>query len=264
MKHQHQKYQQQKSQQQHPKVKLSEGLRAGDLQDMIFPVFTIDQFKSKMGEDKNVVVVAFKSKEKMPAVDLMEFIEKGYKFVLDADMSTGEERDGRYSVFVELERTNQVPDQILEMLKGIGQLTNCKEWSFKYFKDANLYETTAENLSEHIPLDEEIYVSKMQGLKQDKVEEFFNQGSVSLNINESNIITFDKPYSGSIQAKLVALGEYEKIKNQLPGKISLDETSQSQVIFLNKFLGNYDIEKVEDKFLVRNGSLAVILEKDRW
>ena len=55
---------------------LFEGLRSGDLQDMISPILNIDQFKSKMGEDKNVVVVAFKSKEKMPAIDLMEFIEK--------------------------------------------------------------------------------------------------------------------------------------------------------------------------------------------
>jgi hypothetical protein len=255
---------QQNNQHHHHKPKLFEGLRAGDLQDMISPILSIDQFKSKMGEDKNVVVVSFKTKEKMPAIDLMEFIEKGYKFVLDADMSTGEERDGRYSVFVELERTSEVPKQILEMLNGIGQLANCKDWSFRYFKDSNLYETTVENLSQFIPLDEQLYASKMQTLKQDKVTNFFDQGSVDVAISENNTLTFTRPYSGPIDAKLLAIGSYEEIKNKLQGKISLDETSQSQVVFLTKFLGNYDIEKIADKFLIRNGNSAVIIEKDRW
>ena len=244
--------------------KLFEGLRSGDLQDMISPILNIDQFKSKMGEDKNVVVVAFKSKEKMPAIDLMEFIEKGYKFVLDADISTGEERDGRYSVFVELERTTEVPGQILEMLNGVGQLTNCKEWSFRYFKDENLYETTVENLQKVIPLDETLYSAKMHLMKQNKVTEFFNQGATDVNVTESNILTISKPYASPIEVKLLALGEYDNLKNKLQGKISLDETSQSQVVFLTKFLGNYDIEKIADKFLIRNGNSAVIIEKDRW
>ena len=140
---------------------------------MISPIFSIDQFKSKMGEDKDVVVIAFKAKEKMPAVDLMEFIEKGYQFVLDADMSTGEERDGQYRVFVELERTTDVSRQIIEMLSGISKLTNCEAWDFNYFKDSNLYEASVDTLSQHIPTTKEDYVSKVESAKQLKIQEFF-------------------------------------------------------------------------------------------
>ena len=150
------------------KPKLFEGLRSGDLEDMISPILTVDQFKSKMGQDKDIVVVAFRAKEKMPAIDLMEFIEKGYKFVLDADMSTGEERDGQYSIFVELERTERAPKEILEMLIGIKQVTNCDEWSFRYFKDSNLYDVTEENLSKHIPLDGESYETSMLKTRTNK------------------------------------------------------------------------------------------------
>ena len=256
MKHQHK--------QRRPQLKLFEGLRAGDLTDMISPIFTVDQFKSKMGEDKNIVVVAFKAKEKMPAVDLMEFIEKGYQFVLDADISTGEERDGQYSVFVELERTKDVPRQIQEMLSGIGQLTNCKEWNFRYFRDVNLHEVTDEELSDHIPLDETMYSTKMLSLRKTKVSEFFNQGPLYIDLHENNNIVFSRPFSGNVEAKLIALGPYEKLKDQVPGKISLDENSQSQLLFLNKFLGNYEIHKIDNKFLIRNGDQAVIIEKDNW
>ena len=217
-----------------------------------------------MGQDKDIVVVAFRAKEKMPAIDLMEFIEKGYKFVLDADMSTGEERDGQYSIFVELERTERAPKEILEMLIGIKQVTNCDEWSFRYFKDSNLYDVTEENLSKHIPLDGESYETSMLKTRTNKVNEFFNQGPINIELDKDNTITFDRPYSGKVEAKLIAIGDYEKIKNQTPGKISLDESSRGQVLFLNKFLGNYDIVKIEDQFLIKNGDTAVVLEKNRW
>lgn len=249
---------------QHQRSNISEGLRSGDLRDMISPIFSIDQFKSKMGEDRDVVVVAFKAKEKMPAVDLMEFIEKGYQFVLDADMSTGEERDGQYRVFVELERTSDVSRQIIEMLSGISKLTDCESWDFNYFKDSNLYEANVDALSQHIPTTKEEYISKVESAKQLKIQEFFNQGSVDVDLSEENQLIFHRPYSGDVSAQLLAVGDYETLKDQIPGKISLDEGSISQVTFLEKFLGNYEIHKIDNKFLIRNGNQAVIIKKEIW
>jgi hypothetical protein len=75
---------------------LSEGLRSGDLENYVSELFTVDRYSSKMGEDSDIVVLGFRVREKHPAIDLMEFIEKGYDFILDADMSAGEENDGQY------------------------------------------------------------------------------------------------------------------------------------------------------------------------
>jgi hypothetical protein len=36
------------------------------------------------------------------------------------------------------------------------------------------------------------------------------------------------------------------------------------MLYLNKYLGNYDINKIEDHFLIRNGERAVILAKTSW
>jgi len=55
---------------------LTEGLRSGDLKEFVSEVFTVDQFKSKMGEDSDIVVISFRVREKHPAMDLVEFIEK--------------------------------------------------------------------------------------------------------------------------------------------------------------------------------------------
>ena len=75
---------------------LNEGLRAFDLADMVHPLFEIDTYRSKMGEDRDVCVLTFRVKDRDPARDLMEFIEKGYDFVLDSDVSSGENDKGEY------------------------------------------------------------------------------------------------------------------------------------------------------------------------
>jgi hypothetical protein len=40
-----------------------------------------------MGTDADVCVISFKVAGKEPSADLVSFIEKGYDFVLDADVS---------------------------------------------------------------------------------------------------------------------------------------------------------------------------------
>jgi hypothetical protein len=87
---------------------------------------------------------------------------------------------------------------------------------------------------------------------------------VGVALESNNTLTFSKPYAGDIKAKFISIGEYDDVKETVPGKLDINETSQGQVLFLNKFLGNYDINKIGNKFLIRNGKQAVVIEKDRW
>jgi hypothetical protein len=245
--------------------KIFEGLRHSDLSDAIDHVFTVDQYQSKMGKDENTIVLRFRANGKEPAIDLMEFIEKGYSFILDADMSAGEESDGSYSVFVEVERSPDAPNEILELLNGISRLTDVRKWRFRWYKDSIGKEFNIDNFSSSIPLTPEDY-QKLVG-DQDSVEisEFFNKGAVDAVFeNSKNTITFHRPFSTPLTVKLIALGEYNLLKNVLAGGIQLDESSQNQVLYLNKFLGNYEIHKIEEHFLIRNDERAVIIQKTDW
>ena len=38
---------------------IKEGLKAGDLEGVVSKTFSIDQYKSKMGEDKNILAVSY-------------------------------------------------------------------------------------------------------------------------------------------------------------------------------------------------------------
>jgi hypothetical protein len=246
------------------KPKLFEGLRSGDLKDQISEVFTVDQYKSKMGKDRDIVVLGFRVEDKYPATDLMEFIEKGYSFILDADMSTGEEQDGKYQVFVEIERTKKLPGQLRSLLDGVSQLCDCYDWKFKYQYAPDSLEFNEKSIMEHIPLDEVSYDQKMLEMKGKEVREFFDQGATEITLDEDNTIVASRPYAGPIAMELIAIGDYDKIKDQIPGGIQLDEASRSQVSFLEKYLGNYEINRINGKFLIRNGNKGMIVHKDRW
>jgi len=243
---------------------LNEGLRSGDLKNYVSEVFTVDRYSSKMGEDSDVVVLGFRVREKNPAIDMMEFIEKGYPFILDADISAGEENDGQYQVFVEIERTPNLTEQLTDLLKGIGQLCDCPNWKFRYQKANQSVEFNEDSITKNIPLTKEDYTAKVLSIKESDIKQFFNQGATNVTIDETNRLTFKRPYAGDIQAKFIAIGDYDIVKNTVPGKLSLDEASQSQMFFLAKYLGNYDINKIGNKFLIRNESKAIVIEKDRW
>jgi len=95
---------------------LFEGLEAGDLKRLIHPELHVDEFKSKLGDDSDVITISFKVATKEPAQDLVAFVEKGYEWVLDADASSGEMDDGSYIVFVELDRNKDAAENIMSLL----------------------------------------------------------------------------------------------------------------------------------------------------
>ena len=141
---------------------LNENLEHNDLKRLVHPELHIDEYKSKMGDDSDVCVVSFKVAGKEPAADLVSFIEKGYEFVLDADVSSGEKEGGDYLVFVELERTDKLPEQIIEIMEDIMNLTEqeLSDWRVRYYKSTQDNDLTAETLEQIIPLTPEAYDAK--------------------------------------------------------------------------------------------------------
>lgn len=143
---------------------LFEGLEQDDLARLVHPKIHLDEFKSKMGDDADILVVSFKVKEKDPANDLMSFIERGYDWVLDADVSTGELEDGEYLVFVEMERNPAASKQIEELVNDILNLTGqtMPEWRFQYQKSKLEYPLNSENIRKIVPLRADDYIAKYQ------------------------------------------------------------------------------------------------------
>ena len=104
-------------------MNINESLRANDLRHLVKQVFEIDAYKSKIGDDEGIIVLSFTVDREQAAKDLENFVELGYSFVIDADVSPGETDEGVYKVFVELERDRHAPQHILTLLDGVERLT---------------------------------------------------------------------------------------------------------------------------------------------
>jgi hypothetical protein len=239
---------------------LYEGLRPFELEGLVYPIFEVDTYKSKMGEDADVCVVSFHVKDRGPANDLMEFVEKGFGFVLDADVSSGENSRGEYQVFVELQRSTRLAAQITEMLYGLRRLTGISDWQFKYHKDTDKYEVSEDTLRKIIPSTPSLYEGKLKKYKVEDLKRFFNKTLMDDLSFEDGVITIHKPYDKKIYLKVVNEGLKENILNSAES-LALDNAAMGEIFWLTKVLGDYNINKVGDSFVFENGDNAMILQR---
>lgn len=237
---------------------LNEGLRPLDLKEMVYPDLEIDTYRSKMGEDKDVCVVTFRVKDRAPARDLMEFIEKGFHFVLDSDVSSGESEKGDYFVFVEIERSSKLAEQIKDMIRSVEKLTSLNEWNFKYHKMKKEYELSEETLSSVVPKSASEYTGLMNKIKTESVKKFFSKTLMDDLTLDNSVITIHKPFGQKIHLKWLNEDDPQAM---VEGAMSIDSNSTAEIFWLTKVLGDYDISKFGDKFLFTNGDQAMLLQR---
>ena len=113
------------------KTILNEGLDYHDLEGQMIPTVTVDEYAAHMGNDSEIVTLAFTIKSEAAGNDLVDWFERGYDFVLDAQVSEGEVKPGQYLVFVEMNRRSSVPKRIIELLDDLETLTSipAKDWT---------------------------------------------------------------------------------------------------------------------------------------
>jgi hypothetical protein len=235
-------------------------LREGDLRDMMDNVFEIDSFSSKMGDDKDIVTLSFSLKEKAPADDLMNFLERGYGFILDADVTAGEQSDGTYKVFVELARDNDVHDNILEIVDGVKNLSEIADFKFRYYKNWRSQDLSQETLEELVPNNPDNYGLKVEESRMENYKEFFNKSFLDqVDLKENNLV-IRKKYADPLAFEFIDFGDVNYIKDNVDGKFDLME-SYPEILFLTKYIGDYNISKYGDKLVFENGDKAVVLKR---
>ena len=154
---------------------VKEGLKAGDLDGVVSKRFSVDQFKSKMGEDRNIMVLAFTVDGMAPAKDLERFAESGYKEVLDADATPGTLEDGKHRVFIEFARVEKVDQHIRKFLDDLKNLANIDIFEFTYHKNVTPFEASAKNLADILPRTAIAYTQKINGMKLEETQTFFDK-----------------------------------------------------------------------------------------
>lgn len=242
-------------------MNLNETLRANDLRNLVKKVIEIDSFKSKIGKDEDICVLTFVVDQEDAAKDLEKFFEMGYSFILDSDCTPGELDDGKYRVYVEIERTRRIGQQVFELLEGVMKVTGLEEIRFRYFKSFKSESATLENLTAAIPKDRESYEIATQKNHLDNFSNFFsNSYADTLNVVDENI-SFTRPYAGTVTFDIVDSGNKRDIYDSIKGPIILESKDMAEVMFLTKVIGNYNINKIKDTFIFENSNWAVALKR---
>ena len=145
--------------QQH-KSNISENIKHNDLAGLVKQVFSVDQYKSKLGEDENVIVIAFIVMDQEPAQELSQFLETGHD-VLDIDVSTGPNEDGHYSVFVEIERDTKSFEKINVIINDVKRAdTEITNPQFTSYEDKSPRNWNEENYTKNVINNSYDYVLK--------------------------------------------------------------------------------------------------------
>lgn len=164
---------------------LLEGFDYMDLEGQLEPHISVDEYSAKMGKDSEIVTLAFTVKSEAAGNDLVDWLERGYSFILDAQVSDGEISSGKYLVFAEMDRRTTVPDRIIEVLNDLETLTGMKAKDYTIEIDDEEYDADESILKQKIILSPKEYK-----LDEEREEEL-NEMRTIAGLKTSNIYQQD-------------------------------------------------------------------------
>ena len=135
-------------------------VKYGEMVNLVNSTISIDQYKPKIGEANETVVVAFEVQQELAAKDLSNLIETDIIESLDVDVSQGPNNNGNYLVFVEFARDNKLHNRIMEIMKCVSNVTEITEWQYEYYKGTGAVDLNEDNLKETVLDNQEQYVLK--------------------------------------------------------------------------------------------------------
>ena len=158
---------------------LFEALNYKDMEGLMKPTVHIDEFSSKMGDDDDIIVVSFFVRDETAAKDLMNWFEKGYDFVIDADRSPGEIKPNRYLVYVEIRRRSTAGAHVETLIDDLGTLTefNKDDWTMHYRGKEVPF--TRDEFDRVVPLSPKAY--------REKYDEELNEMRIAAGMNTKRI-----------------------------------------------------------------------------
>jgi hypothetical protein len=163
------------------KTILNEGLDYHDLEGQMIPTVTVDEYAAHMGNDSEIVTLAFTIKSEAAGNDLVDWFERGYDFVLDAQVSEGEVKPGQYLVFVEMNRRSSVPKRIIELLDDLETLTDIPVNNWTIIVDEEEYSPEEEVLKQVITISPHDYREEVE-VEEEEINEMRERAGLEVKV----------------------------------------------------------------------------------
>jgi hypothetical protein len=132
---------------------LNEGMRGGDLEDLILPMISVDEYESKVDDD--AVVIAFYVSEHGGAEDLNRFLQRSPVELIDTEISPAPDAQGYYMVFVELMKNNTLGQNITDILEEVAPLAKIDAWKMQLRGHDDLVPFSSEEIEKTVVNPEE-------------------------------------------------------------------------------------------------------------
>ena len=160
------------------------GLQTGDLQDTMLKKISIDEYEPKTGDSSEVLVLGFSLKESSQGQDLYNFLNSSIFEIRDVEVSPNPNPDNYYMVFVEMDRNEEVLENIRKIVKDVENISGSMPWVGKTHLTDDFHPLFDEGISEFVITDPEKYMTKEQW-EQSKAEE---QAVVDAKVESDNSI----------------------------------------------------------------------------
>lgn len=234
-------------------------LRHGDLNNLVDDILEIDSFKSKMGNEEDVITISISVKNKPASDDLVAFLEKGYSFILDAEATPGEQSDGWYKVFVEIDRSRTAVDDIMDVIDGLHRLTNVEKFRFRYYKSFRSVDLTREELEDIVPLTAEDYLRIQQAVQMDNYTNFFDKSFVESVYMDHDQLVINKKWADPVAFNFVDFGDADEVRGSINESFNIN--AYPEIMFLTKYIGDYNISKYGSKLTFENQGKTLVVER---
>jgi hypothetical protein len=128
--------------------KINESLMEDDLKWLVDDGVLVDMHKTKLGKNKDYIVVAIAVNDRTPANDLASFIENSVYDFEDVEVSPATDTKGRYLIYVEVDRNSDAFNTIQGILNDTSKLSGIESWKFKTM-----------GINDYVPFDEETFAN---------------------------------------------------------------------------------------------------------
>jgi len=145
------------------------GLHTGDLQDTMLKKISIDEYEPKTGDSSEVLVLGFSLRESSQGQDLYNFLNSSIFEIRDVEVSPNPNPDNYYMVFVEMDRNENVLENIRKIVKDVENISGKLPWMGKTHLTDEFHPLFDEGITEFVITNPEKYMTKEQW-EQEKSE----------------------------------------------------------------------------------------------
>ena len=167
------------------------GLQAEDLKDTILKKVSIDEYEPKTGDSADVLVLGFSLKESSQGQDLYNFLNSSIYEIRDVEVSPNPNPDNYYMVFVEMDRNEEVLNNIRKIVKDVENVSGKLDWVGKTHLTDDFHPLYDEGISKFVITEPENYMTKKQWEEQ-QAEALELETKNSVETANQNILEFLK------------------------------------------------------------------------